>query len=467
MKKIFLIILIVAISYNCFAQKEIIGFWKGHIEIMGNQLIIKTQFFEENSSIAGKLDIPQQMAIGLALSNFNFNKDTVSFELFLNQTNIARFTGQFSSDSIIGYFNQSGVKGNFYLARTEKEEEGTLFLSSDYNEEEVTFYNEKVKIAGTLSYPKGKGPFPAVILISGSGQQDRDEDIAGFKVFALISNYLSNTGFAVLRYDDRGIGGSDTGDIENATTRTFADDAYAAFQYLKKRKEINPGKIGFLGHSEGAAIGTMLAAEHKEVAFLILMSGPGIIGEQVILSQLEAIIRASGSTEEEISNTLETQRAVMQAVKTGTGWEEIKEIILNDLKKSIDELPEETRKQLNMSESELAKRADMQIKAAQTKWYKYFIQYDPAKDLEKIKCPVLAMFGEKDLQVVPDPNKKAVENALKKGGNDNFQIELFKDANHLFQKANTGLMDEYALLDKNFVDGFLEYIIAWLQKNTK
>ncbi len=467
MKKIFLLILIIAISYNCFAQKEVIGSWKGHIEIMGNSLIIKTVFFEENNSIAGKLDIPQQMAIGLSLSNFNFNKDTVSFELYLNQTNIARFTGKFTTDSISGYFNQSGVKGIFYLARTEKEEEGTIFLPADYNEEEVTFYNDKVKIAGTLSYPKGKGPFPAVILISGSGQQDRDEDIAGFKVFALLANYLSNTGFAVLRYDDRGIGGSDTGDIENATTRTFADDAYAAFQYLKKRKEINPNKIGFLGHSEGGAIGTMLAAEHKDVAFLILMSGPGIIGEQVILSQLEAIIKSSGSTEEEIAHTLETQKSVMQAVKTGIGWNEVKEIILNDLKKSIDELPEEARKQLNISEKELEKRADMQLKAAQTKWYKFFIQYDPAKDLEKVECPVLAMFGEKDLQVVPDLNKKAIENALKKSGNKNFQIELFKDANHLFQKANTGLMDEYALLDKNFVDGFLEYVIAWLQKNTK
>jgi len=467
MKKIFILILTIIISYTCFAQKEIAGSWIGNVEIMGSQLIIKAKFFEENNTISGKLDIPQQMAFDLKLNNFSFENEKLSFELFLNQTNVARFSGKYSQDSIIGNFIQSGVKGTFFLARNENEESGTIFLPVNYNEEEVAFYNDTIKLAGTLSFPKGKGPFPAVILVTGSGQQNRDEEVAGFKVFALIANYLSNTGFVVLRYDDRGMGGSDAGDLENSTTRTFADDAFAAFQFLQKRKEINPQKIGFLGHSEGGAIGTMLAAQHSEVAFLILMAAPGLSGEQVILSQLEAIIRASGSSEEDIANTMETQKKVMQTVKTGTGWEEIKELIISDMKKSIDALPEETRKQVNLSEKELSERAELQIKGAKTKWYKYFIGYNPANDLEKIKCPVLAIFGEKDLQIVPEANKNAVDAALKLGGNDNYQIHVFKDANHLFQKAGTGLMDEYALLDKNFVDGFLEFVISWLQKNTR
>ncbi len=220
-----------------FCTKRNCWFLDGNVEIMGSQLIIKAKYFEENNTISGKLDIPQQMAFDLKLNNFSFENEKLSFELFLNQTNVARFSGKYSQDSIIGNFIQSGVKGTFFLARNENEESGTIFLPVNYNEEEVAFYNDTIKLAGTLSFPKGKGPFPAVILVTGSGQQNRDEEVAGFKVFALIANYLSNTGFAVLRYDDRGMGGSDAGDLENSTTRTFADDAFAAFQFLQKRKK--------------------------------------------------------------------------------------------------------------------------------------------------------------------------------------------------------------------------------------
>lgn len=465
MKKILFILLMLSLSYKCLAQKELIGFWEGAIEVMGTQLIIKAEFIEENSSLSGKLDIPQQLAIGLPLSNIQLSKDSASFELFLNPGNIASFSGILSKDSVQGDFSQAGVKGTFYLAKSEKKEEKSFFLPAEYIEEEVVFYNDDIKFTGTLSYPKAKGPFPAIILISGSGQQERDEDVAGFKVFALIANYLSNTGFAVLRYDDRGMGGSDAGNLEEATSKTFAEDAFAAFTFLSQRKEIDPKKIGFLGHSEGAMIGTMLAAEHKEIAFLVLMAGPGVTGEQIILSQIEAIIRASGASEEEIQHAIKSQERIMEAVKTDRGWEEIKEMTIEDLKKSIVELPAEARSEIDISDSALEERADLQIKGVRSKWYRFFIQYDPAKDLEKVKCPVLALFGEKDLQVLANLNETAMKNALEKAGNKNFTTKIFKDANHLFQKADSGLLDEYAFLEKKFVDGYLEYIIDWLQEN--
>jgi hypothetical protein len=334
-----------------------------------------------------------------------------------------------------------------------------------YIEEEVSFPNGDITLAGTLTLPETAGQHPAVILITGSGAEDRDESlapIAQIKPFRLIADHLTRNGIAVLRYDDRGVGGS-TGDYASATTADFAADAEAALNYLLTRPDINPQQIGLLGHSEGGLAVSMIASRNPDVAFAISMAGPGVPGDELLLLQNRLILEANDISEEEIQHQLALLQALFDA--TLAGDEALMEQSMAELITfQYGNLSEEERAALG-NPDDLDEFIE-QMTATQMRLYKgwmaFFLAYDPAEDWAKTTIPVLGLFGGKDIQVDAEQNAPPLEAALQAAGNTDYQIVIFPNANHLFQEAETGNIDEYGTLAQEFTPDFLPTITEWL-----
>lgn len=342
-------------------------------------------------------------------------------------------------------------------------------FASKIVEEEITFYNGKLKFGGTLTLPTGEGKFPLVILISGSGQQNRDEEIMGFKPFADIAMHLSSAGYAVFRYDDRGVDSSKNtpADLENATVFDFAKDAYSALQEMKNHKKVNPAKIGFLGHSEGGVIAQKLAADYpKEVNFIILMASPAVSGVKISRYQVEQSNKEAGLSAESIDTVLKYQDMLTGAVIAGKSGEELKQMLYDMNVKTISLLPAERRKFITDVDKYVRAMSDQMLKSVSNPYIKEYFRYDPVVAMRKIKCPTLAIFGEKDMQVPVSMNKAALSAAFE-GRKQLLEIVIIKDANHLFQKAETGSVSEYYKLEKKFEDTFLQTIETWLKKKIK
>jgi len=443
------------------SQTPLEGAWDGAIRIMGTELKIAVTFRAPRDTPAATIDIPQQSAMGLPLTNVIRELPRVHFELPAGP-GLAVFEGNLQADSIAGAFTQGGVAGTFYLRpRTEGEASQPAEGAVPYKQEEVRFTNGPVTLAGTLTLPSSAGKHPAVVMITGSGPQNRDEEIFGFKPFKLIADTLTRRGIAVLRYDDRGVGGSSKGP-EDATTEDFASDALAALQYLKTRKEISPAQIGLCGHSEGALAAPIAAVRSSDVAFLVLLAGPGVPGDTLILWQMTTLARAGGATDGEIAEAVWLQHRVFDAVRTGEGWEEVRSSMSEQMGKSMEKMTPEQRQAVGDSATVIASRVDASVQAAKSPWFKYFVAYDPAPTLEKVRCPVLAVYGELDMQVPPQFTMPPLKAALEKGGNKDITVRVIPGANHLFQQATTGHPSEYGALKKEFVPGFLDTLSTWV-----
>jgi uncharacterized protein len=286
--------------------------------------------------------------------------------------------------------------------------------------------------------------------------------LLGHKPFLVIADYLTRNGYAVLRYDDRGIAKS-TGDHALATTEDFAADALFAVDYLKTRNEINHLKIGLIGHSEGGMIAPMVAIQSNDVAFMVLMAGPGIPGDSIIFLQGELIQRASGENEEEIQKSTRVQRMIFTLIKEINDDEVLKNKIEELFKNEYAAMTDEEKSKMGDPEAYLK----MQLKTLTGPWFKYFIKYDPVPALEKVKCPVLAINGEKDLQVPPLENLSAIEAALKRGGNKNYETKMLPSLNHLFQTSKTGAISEYGQIEETISPLALETMLNWLNKFVK
>jgi hypothetical protein len=308
-----------------------------------------------------------------------------------------------------------------------------------YTSEDVTLKNDKfsINLAGTLTLPSGKGPFPAVVLITGSGAQNRNEELMGHKPFMVIADYLTRNGIAVLRYDDRGVGKSQ-GVYATSTSADLATDAEAAFNFLKENASINPKAIGLLGHSEGGLITPIVAASNPGVSFIVSLAGPGVTGEKIIIRQSEDIGRLSGMTEDAIEESKETNKKLYEVLKREKDNEKAESEILALYKKLVEvktTSTEETEKEVNKLKATFG--------ASSYTWLRYFIMTDPVIFWKKVNCPVLALNGEKDLQVDADENLEAIEKALKSSGNKSVKIIKLPGLNHLFQHCDTGLPVEY------------------------
>lgn len=438
-----------------------VGRWTGMISVAGQELGIVATFAEADGALSGSIDIPQQGAMGLPLDDMVYAHPQIDFSM-LPSPQTATFSGQMiDTDTITGTFSQAGYEGTFDLARAEE-----VAIPDappvPYAEEEVVFQNGEITLAGTLSIPEGDGPFPAVLLISGSGAQDRNANVFGFEVFRTLADYLTRNGVAVLRYDDRGVGGS-TGGGSDDTSADFAEDVLAGVEMLSQRPEIDTAHIGLLGHSEGGLIAPMTANQSDEVAFVILMAGPSLPGDQILDAQLRLILAADGATPDQIDQASARQQQTLAAVRTGEGWDKLEADVRAELQVSIDELPEAQRSQIPDVPAYIDSVVASQLGAVRNAWFNFFVTYDPAPALEKLTVPMLALYGGKDLQVPADVNEAKLQAIVDGSSNPDMTIKTFPTANHLFQEATTGSPNEYGVLDKAFVVDFLETITEWIQ----
>jgi hypothetical protein len=319
----------------------------------------------------------------------------------------------------------------------------------NYRIEEVTFSNEKegFELTGTLTVPDGDGPFPAMVLVSGSGQQNRDEELMNHRPFWVIADYCARHGVAVLRYDDRGMGGSG-GEVKMATSLDFSYDAEAAFDFLRSQKLIDASRVGILGHSEGGIINFMVAARRPEVAFLVSLAGPAVSGIEVLKEQQKAILRASGMTEEAVQFSSNANAQLFEVVENSSSREEA-DTLLRQLVKSWgynEELTEQTVGELV------------------SPWMYYFLKYDPTEAIVKTDCPALLLNGSKDLQVVASQNLPAYESLIAEHGKTNLTLREMPDLNHLFQHCETGSPNEYFTIEETISPEVLEMIVEFVKR---
>jgi len=432
---------------------DIDGAWIGTLDTGAIKLRVVFHIVNTADGLTATLDSPDQGMKGLPTSSVTRAGSSLKIEA----SRIGGvFEGKIAADlsSIDGKWTQGGGTMPLVLKRLKDEAEleqkrpQTPVKPYPYREEDVSYENKEqnVTLAASLTIPPGKGPFPGVVLITGSGPQDRDESLLGHKPFLILSDYLTRHGIAVLRADDRGTGKS-TGDFAKATTADFATDAEAGVAYLKTRVEVDSHKIGLIGHSEGGVIAPMVAARNKDVAFIVLMAGTGVPGDQVIVAQLKAIEIAGGKSEPEAEKDAGRQAEIVKLIET----EKDEALLQKELReKMAGDLPEA---QIGIEISQLT-----------STWFRYFLTYDPATALRKVTCPVLAINGSLDKQVLPDQNLPAIRKALEEAGNRRFEIDELPGLNHLFQTAKTGSPAEYAQIEETMSPVALEKMSGWIHQ---
>jgi pimeloyl-ACP methyl ester carboxylesterase/CRISPR/Cas system CMR-associated protein Cmr5 small subunit len=461
MKKVFLFALIL-VPFLTRAQ-DITGKWNGLLKVQGMELTLVFHISKVDSAYSSVMDSPDQKAFGISTSSTSFKNSTLIIEIAELG---ARYQGQYNEGVFEGTFYQ--VNQSFPLNLTTSEVAKKKLNRPQepkkpypYCSEEVSFPGgaPDVTLAGTLTMPKEEGPFSVVILISGSGPQNRDEEFSTHKPFLVLSDYLTKKGIAVLRYDDRGFAAS-TGNLATATSEDLANDVRAAIAYLKTRKEIDQKHIGIIGHSEGGLIAPMVAATNTDLAFIVLLAGPGVPGDQILLKQSELIGKSSGLSEKDIQKELTMGRNIFELFhKYGES---------NSFEIKLMEYLEDVITEENMIPGGNTKEDYIQLLMSPFKmpWYRYFISYDPAKVLRKVKCPVLALNGSLDVQVAPE-NLKYIEKAIKEGGNKKVTIKEYTNMNHLFQKCITGSINEYPTIEQTMDPTVLNDISNWIEKQIK
>ncbi len=385
----------------------------------------------------------------------------------------ASYEGTFSAEDgkITGTFTQAGADFPLVLERV-SEEETDVSRPQDpvepypYLAEDVTYPNPDGghTMAGTFTRPADGGPFPAVILISGSGPQDRNEALMGHRPFLVLADHLTRRGIAVLRYDDRGVGQS-TGAFATATTPDFASDALAAVAYLKTRDDVNPSAIGLAGHSEGGVVAPIAAAESDDVSYIVLMAGTGVNGERILYAQAALMLRAGGATEDEIASNRARQERIFEVLKSEPDLERAGQAIEAIIRASLETASDAELAQVGITDSALAETViAAQVQQLNTPWFRYFLTYEPAEMIEQVTVPVLAINGEKDLQVPYEENLREIEAALQRGGNTRYEIHSFPDLNHLFQHSETGAPSEYQAIEETWAVEVMEVIADWILK---
>jgi pimeloyl-ACP methyl ester carboxylesterase len=463
MKTVSTLLITLLASFTLTAQ-DITGKWNGVLKVQGVQLRLVFHIAKSGDGFSSTMDSPDQGVKGIPVTSTSFENSVL--KITIANAGI-QYEGTLQQDNTItGTFKQSGQTFAMDLSRAPVEKQ-TLVRPQEpvkpypYHSEDVIFENKKVGItlAGTLTLPQKDGVYPVVILISGSGPQNRDEELMGHKPFLVLSDYLTRNGIAVLRYDDRGTASSQ-GNFETATTADLATDTEAAIEYLKTRQEIDKKKIGLIGHSEGGIIAPMVASRSNDVAFIVLLAGTGIPGSQLLLLQQKLIGKASGISDADLQKNETINRKAFEIASKSTHPEQLQTELTNYLKVSLNDFPDALKPQ-GIKDEDLIK---MMVKQITSPWMQYFITYDPAPALAKVKCPVLAVNGEKDLQVPPRENLDAIANALKKGGNKKVTTKELPGLNHLFQECQTGLPDEYGIIEQTFSPAALDLIHNWIKE---
>lgn len=463
---LFLVLIIVS-GVNA-ASLDYTGTWAGVLHISGAELqLIFRITCAEDGVLQGTLDVPAQAAYGIPLSKVDFQADSAIFEVLLIG---GIFQGELNSaGNLAGTWSQSGMELPLLLSLVGEEDPTQLSRPQEpqppypYGQEDVFYPNisEGFELAGTLTVPQGAGPFPAVLLISGSGPQDRNEEVFGHKPFLVLADYLTRQGIAVLRVDDRGVGDSG-GEFGDATTLDFAQDAAAGFRFLQSREEIDSKSIGLIGHSEGGLIAPLVALENKEVAFIVMLAGPGLTGAEITKLQTRLILEAEGLPEELIERESWLQGRLVDIA--------LKELQQEQALTQVELVLEEYLEKLTAVEREdfMAAEAVMQAQIEELlgPWFRFFLAYDPLPVLTQVNCPVLAVNGTLDLQVPFQENLEAIEQALQKGGNQSHKVLALPGLNHLFQTAGTGAPSEYPIIEETMAPQILEIVADWILEIT-
>lgn len=448
--------------------------WSGTIELPGGQ---KLAFSVDLSSDSGTIDIPMQGAKGLKLEEVATSDKALKFTLAppgASDKARAKFAVTIADDgqTASGTLSQVGMEFPVAMKRLGEGESADDSLKRPqtpkepfpYKQEEVSYTNtiDGTQLGGTLTIPDSTGPHPAVIMITGSGPQDRDEALMGHRPFWVIADHFSRAGIAVLRVDDRGVGAS-TGSIRTSTSEDFAGDVLAGVEFLKTRTDIDPKHIGLVGHSEGGLIAPIVAAKSSDVAFVVMMAGTGISGAELMPIQARLIYTASGMSEEAATIQANRTIAIYDLLKNNASDEEVitkvREIAELELADQFKDKPVD-----DAARRQAEAVVESQATELASPWFRYFIKYEPATSLRKVHCPVLAINGSLDLQVPPKENLPRIEQALKEGGNTDVTVVELEGLNHLFQTATTGGPDEYATIEETISPKALDTMTAWIRK---
>lgn len=462
---VFASLLLIIVSSLCLtteAQESITGAWRGAIETPGGRLRIVINISRQSADTlySATMDSPDQGAFGIKVDRFSVTGDTIKVcidKLRLTYSGVLR---RDTTDILEGVFLQGFTAMPLTLNRGTAESQSSgrpqdPIKPYPYAEEQVQFSNrtDSVILRGTMTIPhelsSGHQRIPAVVLVSGSGPQDRDEQIMGHRPFLVLADFLTRHGIAVLRYDDRGVGAS-SGEFSTATTFDFARDAAAAVDYLSIRREIDPAKIGIIGHSEGGIIAPIVASSlvGRDVAFVVLLAGPGVSGDSLLVMQNRKIGKASGMTHTQLDAAEKTNRTLYQMVKNG----ESPEALARYLHQSVTGITQEQAQQMTSSLC--------------SKWFLEFLRLDPSQYLQQTKCPILALGGDRDLQVPARENLEAIKQAASSGGNRSVDTLTMPGLNHLFQECRSGLPSEYSSISQTISPAVLEYIIQWINVKT-
>ena len=431
---------------------DIAGTWLGTIDAGALKLRVAFHITSAAEGLKATMDSLDQNAKGIPVTKVSRDGTALVLEL---TPMAATFQGEIARDgsAIRGTWTQSGAAMPLVVRRV-KDPAAALALARPqepkkpypYAEEEVAYDNPaaEVRLAGTLTVPSGKGPFPAALLITGSGPQDRDESIMGHRPFLVLADHLTRKGIAVLRVDDRGVGKSG-GKFAIATTADFATDAEAGIAFLKTRPEVDPKRIGLIGHSEGGVIAPMIASRSRDVAFIVLLAGTGVPGVEVLVEQVRSIDEVSGMSPEGVKGAVDLERQLLALVMK----------VKDDV-----ELDRQVREVVagRIPEGQIT----TQLGLLKSPWFRYFLAHDPAPALRKVRCPVLALGGSKDTQVSANQNLPAIRRALEEGKNGRFEVTELPGLNHLLQTAKTGAPAEYAEIDETMSPAAMEKIASWI-----
>lgn len=461
MKKYCFFLLVILLGPLSLSAQTISGNWNGLLEVPGIKLRLVFHLEEKAGALSASMDSPDQGAFGIPATSVTFTSPLLRIQI---AALLLEFSGTLNDkgEEIVGTFKQGGASFPLKLQRRvieapaapKRPQEPKLPLP--YYTEEVSFENPEagLVLAGTLALPRKEGKFPVAILVSGSGPQNRDEELMGHKPFLVLSDFLVREGFGVLRYDDRGVGKS-TGNFVVATSADFASDARAAITFLQTRKEVLPNRIGLIGHSEGGMIAPMVAEKAgKDLSFIVSLAGTGVPGEALLLRQQELIGKSVGMSTEELDKTRAFNQKAYQVIKANIGRDSAEKVLYADFIALLS--PELPKDQQDVAFSQT-------MATLYSPWFRFFVQFNPAKVWEQVKCPVLALNGEKDLQVDPVQNLPAIESALKKAKNKDVTVQVFPGLNHLFQHAESGAVEEYEKIEETFAPEALQAIVAWLK----
>lgn len=461
---ILLLIILMAGCGSKNAVKEITtdgdmtGVWEGKLDVGVMTLRIVFNVKSENGVLSSTMDSPDQAVTGIDVATTSFTDSILVFDV---PAIGGKFTGTVEGTVATGIWEQNGQKFDMMLSKVEKAPEISRPQNPvepyPYKTEEVKILNKEsgFHLAGTLTIPEGKGPFPAVILVSGSGKQGRDETVFGHKPFLVIADWLTRHGIAVLRYDDRGAGESE-GVFKDCTTMDFASDAKAVFEYLRNLDISNDEYTGIIGHSEGGMIAPIVSADNPDVGFIVLLSGPGVTLEEVIVQQSEDISRVSGVDEDMIKKNNAVNKQIYAILKSdlndSVAGEEIRKVLVE----YRETLPDSMKEDLD------DEAIDDSFKRLLTKWFRAGMRLDHTPYISRVKCPVLAINGTKDLQVNADINLTAIEKLLKDSGNEDYEIFKPEGINHALQKCETGLPSEYSGIEETVDPVILDKITEWI-----